>query len=71
MVKKVHCGGLNRNGPHRLMCLNAWSILRGTSRMHGLVGVGVVLLQKVCDQGLHFGFQKFNPALWLLPADQM
>lgn len=19
-----HCGGFHRNGPHRLMCLNAW-----------------------------------------------
>lgn len=32
------CGGLNRDGPHRLMCLNAWAIGSSTIRRHGPVG---------------------------------
>jgi hypothetical protein len=46
-----HCGGLNRNGSHRLMCLNAWPIERDTVRSYGLVGVDVALLEKVCHCG--------------------
>ena len=38
------CNRLNRNGPHRLVCLNAWLIESGTIRRHGLVGIGVALL---------------------------
>ena len=46
----VECGGLNRNDPHRLMCLNAWSTGSGTLRGCGLVKVGVALLEEVgCD----------------------
>lgn len=40
--------GLNRYGPYRLGCWNAWSIGRGTIGMCGLIEVGVVLLEKVC-----------------------
>ena len=36
-------GGLNRYGPHRLMCLNAWPIGSGTNRRCGLVGESVLL----------------------------
>lgn len=32
------------SGPHRLMCLDACLIERGTIRRRGLVGIGVVLL---------------------------
>jgi len=38
----VECGGLNRFGPQKLACLNAWHI--GS----GLVGIGVALLEEVC-----------------------
>ena len=38
-------------GPHRLMCLNAWSIGSGTIRRCGLVGVVVALLEEVCHYG--------------------
>ena len=47
----ILCGGLNRNGPNRLMCLTAWPIGSGTIRRCGLVGVGVTLLQEVCHCG--------------------
>ena len=30
------CAGLNRSGPRRLMCLNAWPIGSGTIRRCGL-----------------------------------
>lgn len=30
--------GVNRNGPDRLMCLNAWPIGNGTIRRYGLIG---------------------------------
>ena len=45
------CGGLNRFGPHRLMCLNAWLIENDTTRICGLFGVGVALLEGVCHGG--------------------
>jgi hypothetical protein len=35
--------GLNRNGPHILMCLNTWPI-----ESSGLVGVAVTLSKEVC-----------------------
>jgi hypothetical protein len=45
------CGGLNRNGPHRLKCLNSWPTGNGTIRRCGLGGVGVALLEEVCHCG--------------------
>ena len=46
------CGNLSTNGPHRLMCLNAWPMRRGTTmRRCGLVEVGVVLLEEVVIGG--------------------
>jgi hypothetical protein len=36
-------GGLNRNGPHRLMCLNTWPMGSDTIRRCGLVGESVSL----------------------------
>ena len=43
------CGYLNKNGPHRLIGLNAWSTGSATIRSCGLVGVGVALVEKVCN----------------------
>jgi len=37
--------------PHRLVCLNAWSIGSGTMRMGDLIGVGVALLEEGCHCG--------------------
>ena len=54
ITTKTHCGGLNRFGSHRLMCLNAWPTGSDTIRKRGLVGVGVVLLEEVCHSGLGF-----------------
>ena len=31
------CGGLNGNGPHRFMCVNAWPIGSGTIMRCGLI----------------------------------
>ena len=42
------CGGLNKNGPHRLMCLKTCSP----------VFKGVAVLQVVCHWGWPLGFQK-------------
>jgi hypothetical protein len=36
--KGRRCGGLKRNGSHRLMCVNAWLIGSSTIRRCGLVG---------------------------------
>ena len=52
----VWCGGLNRNGSHRFMCLNAWPIEDDTVRRCGLIGIGVALLEEVCPCGLR-GFR--------------
>ena len=41
LLFETRCGGLNRNGPNRLLFLNAWPIGSGTFRRHGLVGVDV------------------------------
>ena len=41
-------GGLNDNGPYRLICLNAWFPVGGTI-LEGLGGV--VLLEEVCHRG--------------------
>ena len=48
------CGGLKRYDPHRLMCVIAWHIGKGTLRRDGLVGVHVTLLDGVwkCGGGL-------------------
>ena len=43
------CGGLNRNDPHRLMCLNIWLIWNDPIRMYDLAGVDVALLEEVCS----------------------
>jgi hypothetical protein len=40
---KVQKISLNKNGPHRLLYLNAWSPGSGTIRPSGLVGVDVGL----------------------------
>jgi hypothetical protein len=45
------CGALNRYGPHRLMCLNAWPMGSGTIKMCGLLEVGVALLKGMCHCG--------------------
>jgi hypothetical protein len=45
------CGGLNRNGPYRLMCLNAWLIGSGAIKICGLVRAGMALLEEVCHCG--------------------
>lgn len=42
------CGGLNRNGPYRVMSLNVWGTGRDTVSKCGLVGVGVALLEEMC-----------------------
>ena len=46
--------GLNRYGPHKLKCLNAWPIASGTIRRCGLVGIGMVLMEKLCHCGVSF-----------------
>lgn len=35
------CGGLNRHGPHRLVCLNVWPKRSGITRRHDLAGGSV------------------------------
>lgn len=42
------CGGMNRNGPLRLIGLNAWPMGSGTTMGCGLVEGGVALMEKVC-----------------------
>jgi hypothetical protein len=37
-------GGLNKSGPHRLMCVNAWPIGSGAIKRCGLVVGGNVSL---------------------------
>ena len=49
--KDFYCGGLNKFGPHRLMCLNAWPTGSGTIRRRDLVGVDVALVEYMCDSG--------------------
>ena len=48
IYKATLCGGLNRNDPHRLICMNVWPIGSNTIRRCGLDGVGVALLEEVC-----------------------
>ena len=45
------CDGLNRKGPQRLLCLNAWPIGSDTVSQYKLVVVGVALLEEVCHCG--------------------
>ena len=45
------CGGLNRNGPRKLVCLYAWPTGSGTIRRCGLGRVGVASLKDVCRCG--------------------
>lgn len=42
------CGGLNRNDPHKFVCLNIWPIWNDPIRMYGLAGVDVTSLEEVC-----------------------
>lgn len=60
-ARGVECGGLNRFGPHRLMCLNAWPTGSGTIRRCVLVGVGVSL-------ALKFQMLQLGPVSFILPA---
>lgn len=41
----VHCNGLNRDGSHRFICLNAPPIAGDTIRMYSLVGVSMSLVE--------------------------
>lgn len=50
-AKALWCGGLNRSGLHRLMCMNAWPTESGTIKRYGLMGVPVALLVEVCHCG--------------------
>lgn len=53
-------GDLNKNGPHRFIYLNVWSLGSSTTsqRLESiLVGVGMVLLDEVCQWGRTLGFQ--------------
>jgi hypothetical protein len=61
-------GGLNRYGPHRPMCLDAWLMRNGTIRRCGLVGgsVTVEVGFLLCSNFNKCGRQLFL----LLPTDQ-
>lgn len=50
------CGGLKKNGPHRL-------IRSGTIRRYDLVGVNVALLEEACHLGWALWFQMLKPGL--------
>ena len=43
----IYCGDLSENGPHRLVRLNAWSLVGGTV-WKGLGGVA--LLEDLCHR---------------------
>ena len=50
MVNWGWCNDLNKNGPYRLMCLNAWPIGSGPSiRRCSLHGLGVALIKEACQ----------------------
>lgn len=52
------CGGLSKNSPHRLVCLNAWSMVSGPVRE----GLGGVTLEEVYHWGMwSLSFQKPTP----------
>jgi hypothetical protein len=54
----MHCGDLSENGPQR-------SIESGTIRRCGLVGVGVALLEEVCEWALWFLDAQGRPSVCL------
>ena len=61
------CGSLNRNSPHRLMCLNVWQ--------ERIPLLGVVLLEECVTVGVGFEvlYSQAMPSVannFLLPADQ-
>ncbi|EGW11258.1 hypothetical protein I79_025152 [Cricetulus griseus] len=63
-------GGVTRNGPHRLMCLNVWNV-----RSSSPAGVGVALLEEVALWGWALRSQNWLKLglVWhslLLPLDQ-
>jgi hypothetical protein len=43
---------LNRLGPLRVLCLNAWLIESGTIRRHCLIARGVASLEEMCHCGI-------------------
>lgn len=68
----IGCSGLNRNGPHRLVCLNSWPIGSGPVRRCGHVGVGMAFLEELCHLewalGIyrpHFQFAFLALFLWV------
>jgi hypothetical protein len=54
VIQRITCGGFNRFGPLRLMCLNTWPMGSDAIRRCVLVGIGVALLEDVhpCVDGL-------------------
>jgi hypothetical protein len=65
---------VSRNGTHRRMFLNAWSIGSGTIRRCGVAGVGVALLEELCHFGAGFAvsYAQATPSVaqsLLLPVD--
>lgn len=50
----TQCVGLNKNGLHRVMCLNVWSSGNGTISRYSLVGVSLALLEEVYHWRLEF-----------------
>jgi hypothetical protein len=73
-ARGVECGGLNRFGPHRLMCLNAWPTGSSTIRRCGLVGISVLPLDGRVGGALRSPilkvFPMWNPVSSWLPLDQ-
>ncbi|ERE82677.1 putative double-stranded RNA-binding protein Staufen isoform 3 [Cricetulus griseus] len=61
LSQRVECDGLNRYGPHGLMCLNAWPIQSGTIRSGTIVEVGVALFEEVCHCGASLHDKMANP----------
>lgn len=61
-----HCGGLNENDPHGLICLNAWSPLSGTV-WGGLTSVALLEqeqpLWSLCFTGGGFEVSKAQSSL--------
>ena len=65
-------GGLNENGPCRIICLNIWSSVGGTVWEEV---VGVFLLEEVCHWRGELRFQKPTPfsarSVCTMPVDHM
>jgi hypothetical protein len=59
------CGGLNKNGTHGLIYLNAWSL--GSSAILERLR-GLALLEEVCHWGGVWGFKSSNLVNVPLPA---